>query len=172
VKPKFVIALSIIIVGLILFLGFYFTSDKEEKVISDTENLAIGEILEENKFLNAKIGETDIILEIVRTPEERRRGLSGRDSLAQDQGMLFIFEKPVRASFWMKEMSFPLDFIWLRNNVVVGLTENVQPPELGTADSDLEIYQSEQLVDMALEVNAGWIAKNLIKSGMRLQVLQ
>jgi uncharacterized membrane protein (UPF0127 family) len=172
VKPKFVIAGSIIIVGLVLSLGFYFNSAKEEKNSFDKKSPLVNVTSRENENFKAKLGEADIVLEIASTPEARWRGLGGRDSLPQDQGMLFVFDGPARISFWMREMRFGLDFIWLRDNIVVEFTENVPPPEPGTADAELKIYQPSQTVDMVLEVNAGWVAKNAIKVGDGFQISQ
>lgn len=49
---------------------------------------------------------------IADTDEKRTKGLSGRDNLAQDQGMLFLFDKPGNYPFWMKDMRFPIDIIF------------------------------------------------------------
>jgi uncharacterized membrane protein (UPF0127 family) len=42
-------------------------------------------------------------------------------------GMIFFFDKPLKVSFWMRGMNFPLDIVWVRNNVILGVTENVKP---------------------------------------------
>ena len=57
--------------------------------------------------------------EQARTQEDRAQGLSGRESLAADAGMLFVFEAERRPGFWMREMQFPLDFIWISAEGVV-----------------------------------------------------
>jgi len=73
--------------------------------------------------------------------------------------MLFIFPKPGRPNFWMKDMNFPLDFIWISGGQVVQLSTNIpatQPPVTLTPD---------QPIDQVLEVNAGFIDKYGIKVG-------
>ena len=50
---------------------------------------------------------------LARTPAEQERGLGGRDSLAPDEGMLFVFPRDGQYAFWMKDMKFPIDIIWL-----------------------------------------------------------
>src|SRR3989338_4766663 len=59
-----------------------------------------------------------VIVELAQTPEARKQGLSGRQNLCETCGMLFIFPENNRYTFWMKEMNFPLDIIWLKDGVV------------------------------------------------------
>jgi uncharacterized membrane protein (UPF0127 family) len=67
-------------------------------------------------------------LEPAQTPAEQAKGLSGRDSLADNQGMLFIFESPDQQCFWMKDMNFSIDMVFLdANKKVVRVDENVDP---------------------------------------------
>lgn len=106
-----------------------------------------------------KIGNALILVEIADNPKKREKGLSGRNFLPQNQGMLFIFEKPDYWSFWMKDMKFPLDFVWIRGNKIVEITENVkvedfQPPNL---------LRPKKPVDKVLELNSGMVKKLKIK---------
>jgi uncharacterized membrane protein (UPF0127 family) len=70
-----------------------------------------------------------ITIEVVDTPELRRQGLSGRESLAEDRGMLFVFEEPSTDNcFWMKDMNFSIDMVWLNENrEVVTVASNISP---------------------------------------------
>lgn len=88
---------------------------------------------------------------------ERQQGLSGRDFLAEDEGMLFVFEEPGRHGFWMNGMKFPLDFIWISGDRVVGTTETAPVTQM-----DIKPPQS---IDRVLEVNSGFVARNKIKIG-------
>ncbi|MEK7192050.1 MAG: DUF192 domain-containing protein [Patescibacteria group bacterium] len=81
----------------------------------------------------------------------RSQGLSNRESLEPDRGMLFIFEQPASQSFWMKNMKFPLDIIWIKNGKIIGLEKNV-PPD---ASPMPRVYPSPSQVDQVLEINAG-----------------
>jgi uncharacterized membrane protein (UPF0127 family) len=110
------------------------------------------------------IGNKNLTIEIAQTPDERSKGLSNRDSLPENHGMLFDFETSGRHGFWMKDTRFPLDFIWIMDGKVIEITPNVQP-QLGVPDQQLITYLPDQPVDMVLEVNAGWVAKNGIKIG-------
>jgi hypothetical protein len=67
-------------------------------------------------------------VETVSTPAAMIQGLSGRKSLAYNQGMLFIFPNEGYHKFWMKDMLFPIDIIWLdKDYKVVYVKENAQP---------------------------------------------
>jgi len=82
--------------------------------------------------VNVRIDGLVIEAELARTPEERARGLSGRESLAGDAGMLFVFQAEGQHAFWMRGMRFSLDFIWISSaRRVVDMTENVPPPAPG-----------------------------------------
>ena len=113
-----------------------------------------------------KVGMTNITVELAMTQEARQKGLSGRDSLDANSGMLFTFDQTntVR-SFWMKDMKFPLDFIWIKDGKVVQIDKNISVPAAGTEDSKLTIYTSQMPIDYVLEVNAGFSDKNNIKTG-------
>jgi len=109
------------------------------------------------------IGNTTLSVEISSTPDARERGLSDRKSLPENSGMLFTFPQPQIQMFWMKDMNFPLDFVWINNNRVVNLTENIPPP-LQT-DGNPMIISSTLPVDQVLEVNAGFIKNHALKNG-------
>lgn len=67
-------------------------------------------------------------IQIASTPQERLEGLSGVSNITDQEGMLFIFEKPDKYGFWMKDMNFALDIIWIDENMkVVGVEKNVPP---------------------------------------------
>lgn len=95
-------------------------------------------------------------VEIAATTDTRTRGLSGRERLAPQTGMLFVFEPAVASAFWMKEMLFPLDFVWIGKDCkVVDVTLNAPAPAPGTPDSSLPIYEIEAMAGYTLEINAG-----------------
>jgi uncharacterized membrane protein (UPF0127 family) len=104
-------------------------------------------------------------VEIASTSLEQTRGLSFRPSLGANEGMLFVFGTGSIQSFWMKDMNFPLDMIWISGNTVVGFTQNVPAPAPGTALWNLPVYVSPENTDKVLEVNAGTVAKYNIRVG-------
>lgn len=109
-----------------------------------------------------KIGEASVIVEIADTLAAQQRGLSGRPSLGADSGMLFVYKDKTIRYFWMPNMRFPLDVLWIADGVVVGLQENIPYQVI---DGSVPRFQSNVPVDMVLEVNAGWIRRYDIKVG-------
>lgn len=112
-----------------------------------------------------------ITVEVADTAEKRRVGLGGKETLASDSGMLFIFDKPDKYPFWMKGVKFPLDFIYIRSNKVVDIIKNAQPVAAGTADKDIPIYLPNQPIDSMLEVNGGFADQNNIQIGDEIKII-
>lgn len=102
---------------------------------------------------------------------ERSKGLADRDSLASDSGMLFVFDKADKYRFWMKGMRFSLDFIWILDDRVVDILKNVPNPMANTQDSQLPIYGPTTKVNKVLEVNSGFVEKNNIRVGDKIQLM-
>lgn len=105
-----------------------------------------------------------LALEQVTTPEAMAKGLSGRTSLPQDQGMLFTYSQPGEYCFWMKDMQFPIDIIWVdADKKVINVHENV-PPE-----SYPEEFCPDKPAMYVIEVNAGVAKQAYLSSGSQLQ---
>ena len=118
-----------------------------------------------------KIENLEIDLEVAKSADERAKGLSGRDRLDENSGMVFVFSKDSKPIFWMKDTKIALDIIWINYNKIVGIEKNVQP-EIGKSDSELEKYVSPSTIDYVLEVNAGFSDKNNIRSGQMISGLE
>ena len=116
-------------------------------------------------FKQLRINDVSLKVEVADTQAKRSKGLSGRQSLASDEGMLFIFPKLDKYPFWMKGLSFPLDFIWIKENKIVDLLQNIQPPAAGQTDASLPIYQAKEDIDKVLEVAAGTAQRLNVKVG-------
>lgn len=110
-----------------------------------------------------------IQVEVVNTEQSTALGLSGRESIGAE-GMLFIFPNTQVRHFWMKEMLFPIDIIWIHQQKVVGITENVPFPSPGTPISQLPKYRSPESVEMVLEVPAGFAQQNNLTVGMTISL--
>lgn len=119
-----------------------------------------------------KIGDTLINVEISDTPEKRNKGLSGRGSIASDSGMLFVFDNPTKPRFWMKDMKFPIDIIYISNQKVVDLLKNIPPPSPNQSDDTLLLYEPVTIIDQAVEVNGGFVSSHGISIGDTVQVLR
>ena len=110
------------------------------------------------------VGDVEFEVEIVHTPAERATGLSGRDSLRPMTGMLFVFESGTASAFWMKDMRFPLDFVWIGEECeVVDTTLNVPHPP--APDSPLQTFESVSPAAYTFEVNAGELEALGIQKG-------
>lgn len=109
------------------------------------------------------VGNTEILVRTVKSATEMAKGLSGSGRLEDNQGMLFQFGEKTTPAFWMKDMKFDLDLIWIANGKIISITQNVPAPR--QPSSPLPAYYPPSMVDEVLEVSAGWSEKNKIKSG-------
>ncbi len=107
------------------------------------------------------IGATTLAVELADTSGLRHRGLSGRAGLPDRTGMLFVFPVPGRYSFWMQDMRFALDFIWINNHSVVQISPTILPPSHNAGQ--IITLTPDQPVDRVLEVPAGFVAQYGIK---------
>lgn len=113
-----------------------------------------------------QIGNTKITAEIADTPQKRELGLSGRTSLADGRGMLFIFDqKKAFPSIWMKDMHFGIDIVWIADGKIAKIDDHVPAPVSGTPESELKIYYPDKPVDYVLEVPANFLEKSGVNVG-------
>lgn len=104
---------------------------------------------------------TCVNAEIADTGALREKGLMFREALKDDEAMLFVFDEVCLPSFWMKNVKFPLDIIWIDSDKkIVGIKEEAPVCEQGC-----EVYPPEKQCKFALEVNAGFVRKNNLKIG-------
>ncbi|MCY4448234.1 MAG: DUF192 domain-containing protein [Chloroflexi bacterium] len=95
-------------------------------------------------------------VDVADTYERRGLGLGGRDRLARERGMWFDMGGTGNATFWMRGMRFPIDIVWISDDLVVtGVAERLPFPEPGTPDSSLPRYSSGVPIRYVLEINAG-----------------
>lgn len=97
-------------------------------------------------------------VEIADSDQERKSGLGQKKNLCSDCGMLFEFPSSGRYNFWMKDMRFPLDIIWISNNKIVWLEKNVPAEYDQTLSPQVEAQQ-------VLEINAGKVDEFRISLG-------
>jgi uncharacterized protein len=104
-------------------------------------------------------------IEIAQSLEAKKFGLLGRESIADDEAMLFIFSDKKIRSFWMKDMNFNIDLLWIDNNTIIGLEKNMQALDYTGMGYDLPRYTSLQPIDKVLEIKSGSIENLDIKIG-------
>lgn len=100
--------------------------------------------------------------------KERSKGLSGKKKIKENQGMLFLFDKPGYPSFWMNDMKFSIDIIYINGNKVTTIFKNVKAPD--QSNNNLEIYNPSSESDKVLEINAGLADKYNIKEGSEISI--
>ena len=114
-------------------------------VFSDQKNII---------FVKTKFSNTQFVVELAKTPEQRQTGLMGRSSLKAQSGMLFLYESPRHVSFWMKNTLIGLDVIFLSSNgKILKIYHNAKP-------ESLEIMSAGENVSAVLEIN-GNLAKTI-----------
>ncbi|MDO8560948.1 MAG: DUF192 domain-containing protein [bacterium] len=108
--------------------------------------------------------------EVAESPSARMKGLSGRDLIPEFGGMLFKFLEPGIYSFWMKDMRFSIDIIWLSKGQIVYLVKDAEFPKSGTPDVGIRIFTPNVDADAVLEVRAGMAGRYDIKIGDKVDV--
>ncbi|MDD5012887.1 MAG: DUF192 domain-containing protein [Candidatus Pacebacteria bacterium] len=106
-------------------------------------------------IINENIFNTDVVV----FQWDKLKGLGGKEELKDDEGMFFLYLNKDIRSFWMKDMQFPIDILWVNGNKIVNISENVP------------IYTNEEItrmnsvypIDKVIELKAGTVSKYGIK---------
>ena len=91
------------------------------------------------------------------------KGLSDRSEIGNIDGMLFLYDDSQPRNFWMKNMLFPLDAVWINKGKIIGWQENIPPPE--DAGGEIIRFASPEPADAVLEAPAGWVQAHNLKVG-------
>ena len=152
-KEKF-----LLLVGLVVVIwSFYIFLNKPAPARYQGANI------QEEALPTLKAGENTIPVEIADSDAERTLGLSGRESLAAGSGLLFLFDTPSKYGFWMKDMRFPIDIVWIDENwQVVSIDRGVEP------SSYPQIYEPVVPAKFVLELNSGDASRLGIDTGLQL----
>jgi uncharacterized protein len=107
-------------------------------------------------------GQTALSLEIADTEAERVQGLSGRESLPENTGLLFVYTEDSFPGIWMKDMRFPIDIAWLdKDFTLIDLEANVDPATYP------RVFTPSQPARYVLETPAGFFEHNAISIGAK-----
>ena len=117
--------------------------------------------------LNGKV----FVLEVMDTPDKQREGLSGRDSIGQGQAMLFVFDQAKIMDFWMKDMKFNIDLLWIKGDEIGAWEKKVLAPDPNLSDNKLKRYTSPFPVDKVLELKSGTIDDLSLKINDKVELL-
>lgn len=127
---------------------------------------------DDHQRVSAYISGKKINLEIVSSASSIIQGLSGREEIGADGMLFFLPETNTIPTFWMKEMNFDLDMIWLNDYKVVDISKNVPAPDPQTPLGQLPTYSPVVPANMVLEVNAGDADEWGVRIGDTLDLLQ
>lgn len=109
-----------------------------------------------------------IEIEIMDTPEKRALGLMYRQRLSEEQGMLFIFDEPREVSFWMKNVQFSIDMIFVNeNNTIIHIEKSVPP----CYKEPCQKYPSQNKVKYVIEVISGFSDKYNLTNGQSIEII-
>ena len=114
---------------------------------------------------NLKINQWKLTVEIADTLETQEKGLMGRDSLDEDKGMLFVYDRDSRKSFWMKNTKIPLSLAYIATDGTIREIYDLEP--LST-----KIVDSKYSVRYVLEVNQGAFERHGIKIGDKVEFIK
>ncbi len=140
-------ALIVVGIGIILFIGSVFLFPSVRSFVFPPKPIA----QQTYATSTIEISGTKIIVELADTPALRTLGLSGHKNLENGQGMLFLFDESGNYGFWMKDMKFSIDVIWIdAAKNIVHIEKNITPESYPT------VFESNAPAKYALEVPAGF----------------
>ena len=138
--------------------------DREQEPITAEEATSSN-----NGYRQANVMVNGLVLaaDISASNEQRTKGLSVKDALAENEAMLFVFDNEGEHTFWMKDMKFPIDIIWINSNkTVVHIEHNLQPCGYGLL---CPTYKPGQDSLYVLETVSGFAEKHDVVQGTRIQ---
>lgn len=130
----------VLIAVIVIFGIFYFKNGKKQKLVINNDIV--------------------LFVDVANTEAKRHQGLSFRESLAEDEGMLFIFDREGVYGFHMPDMNFPIDIFWIDNNKkIISIKQNALPEDYP------EIYYPSEKAKYVLETTAGLSEERGIQIG-------
>jgi uncharacterized membrane protein (UPF0127 family) len=117
----------------------------------------------DKKFIDLKIKDKKIKAEVVRTDQEKAKGLMFRENLEKDEGMIFVYGREEYLSFWMKNTRIPLSIAFLDKTGKIVDIQDMTP-------FSLQSHVSAFPAQYALEVNQGWFKQNGISVGQGIKL--
>ncbi len=102
-----------------------------------------------------------ILLENAKTERDKIKGLANRPYIEENTGMVFFYESQSEQAFWMRNVNFPLDIIFMRESKITRMYKNAKP----CTTEICKIYTSKGLTDKVIELPAGFCKKHKLKKG-------
>ena len=167
-------AIMLALASLLLLIAFQYVFATEGATQANHAHTNLVKALQDglqngSEYLRAKISIEgyELSAEIPVTGELMSKGLSVKNQLRENESMLFVFEEPLRHTFWMKDMKFPIDIIWLDSNgKIVHIEENLMPCPLVLICPSYAPNADSQYV---LETIAGFAQRHNISLGTTIK---
>lgn len=116
----------------------------------------------------AEINKHKVNVKVARTIDEKKKGLSKIKTLKESDGMVFPFDTSAKYPFWMRDVEFPLDIIYIQNDTIVDIIKNAQP-QAGKDVSQIPVLTPKADANFVLEVVGGYTDKYKIKIGDKVK---
>jgi len=155
-----ILGLFLLIVGLLVFGGPFSSISFFRGSVSPNLN---PQVQKRTTAVSVKTLKVESALAL--SADDRRKGLSGRESLEISRGMLFVFDTAGNYPIWMKGMKFPIDIIWVDENKKIVYIVQSALPEPGKKDAQLTVYRPSANAKYVLEINAGLVNANNLQVG-------
>jgi hypothetical protein len=110
-------------------------------------------------FKKIIVGKTPLRVEVAVTLEKQERGLMFRQSMPENEGMLFVYKEPQEMSFWMRNTFIPLDIAFVDADGIILNIHQAKPLD------DSIHYRSAGAAKYVIETNQGWFSRNGIRPG-------
>jgi len=133
---------------------------------------AINAKKESGQYRRLIIGNLAVNVEIADTNQKRQKGLSGRRELKKNDGMLFIFPRTGKYTFWMKGCYIDLDIAFINTDGIILEIFSMKKEPVNMPDEYLRVYAPHSdRIKYALELNCGWFKENNIMPGRKITIL-
>jgi uncharacterized membrane protein (UPF0127 family) len=113
-------------------------------------------------FKKIIVGKTPLHVEVVDTLEKQERGLMFRQSMPENEGMLFVYKEPQEMSFWMRNTFIPLDIVFVGADGIILNIHQARPLD------ESVLYPSAGSAKYVIETNQGWFSRHGIRPGDRV----
>lgn len=162
-KTRIVPTIILLLVLFFVFFGIYMKFYNVERTIANNKieiyETSCGRYNKQKVIIDQHI----LLLDVADDYCKKDLGLSGRTIFKEGEGMIFVFEKTGNYSFWMKDMIFPLDILWVDDNsVIVGIEKAVLPSTYP------KTFGSNYKSKYVLEITSGYSDKYNIKVGNKI----
>lgn len=150
-KNRYLLALSALVVILVGGASiFWYTS---RNVAVDGQDIPY----DDDARVVVRVGDNEFQAEVAATQSKKQKGLSiyTADQFYGSQAMIFLFRDYSTPTFWMKDTTFDIDILWIRDNTIIDLDPNVEHPAPGVDDAILARYTPSEPVNIVLELPAG-----------------